>query len=410
MTLARCRRRWPVFAVLALALAGCTGSSGDEPESGAASTEAGPDGNTTSWVVTLGDSYISGEGTRWAGNTAGKSGTVDAQGRAAYFDQGGRESEPGCHRSDESISDIGVGLSGRNLACSGATTSSHFNGDDFKPGLDFYDDHDGHIGQALALQRFAGKHTVSSVVISIGGNDFNFAPIVAQCAADFITTVGSKKPSYCKDDPAVTANFDADNVASVTAMISDSIVRVAGAMQRAGYGREDYSITVLTYPAPLAPGDRLRYPETLAARDAEGGCPVYDADATWALDTAFTTINQAVADAVDQAGLSNLGLLDVSNAFTGHRLCEVGVNQLSETSLGSWRGSGAVDQLEWVNMAYTLGAPWQLKESFHPNYWGMLAERSCVRQALTLDPGEYGRCEPARDGLRGGEPVMTLSP
>jgi hypothetical protein len=360
-------------------------------------------------VVTLGDSYISGEGTRWAGNTSGRAGAVDALGRDAYLDDGRQESEPGCHRSEESIADIGAGWLGRNLACSGATTSSHLNGELFKPGLDFFDDGKGHIGQALALQRFARTHKVGAVVVSIGGNDFNFASVVAQCVTDFVTTVGGE-PTYCKNDAGIRENFGAANEATVAAEISAALMRVVTAMQRAGYTRDDYSVTVLSYPSPLAPGSKVRYPQTLAARGATGGCPVYNADASWALDTAFTTINKAVDDAVHAIHLANVTLLDLSDALVGHRLCEQGVAHLSDTSLASWRDRGAYAQLEWVNMAYTRGSPWQLQESFHPNYWGMLAERSCVEQVVTAAASTGHRCVPDPDALRGGEPVMTVLP
>ncbi len=48
-----------------------------------------------------------------------------------------------------------------NLACSGASTYTQpfSSGSDFKPGLDFYDDGAGHIGQAKALQQYAPATT-----------------------------------------------------------------------------------------------------------------------------------------------------------------------------------------------------------------------------------------------------------
>jgi len=45
-----------------------------------------------------------------------------------------------------------------NLACSGASTGTTTGGD-FKPGLDFYDDGNGHLGQAKLLQQFASSTT-----------------------------------------------------------------------------------------------------------------------------------------------------------------------------------------------------------------------------------------------------------
>ena len=47
------------------------------------------------WVVTLGDSYISGEGGRWAGNITGDPERVDALGGDAYHDGPDGERIPG---------------------------------------------------------------------------------------------------------------------------------------------------------------------------------------------------------------------------------------------------------------------------------------------------------------------------
>ena len=89
---------------------------------------------------------------------------------------------------------VGGGVSGLNLACSGAKTSTFTDSDGyFKPGLDFYDDGAGHHGQAKMLQQFAATHNVKMVAVSIGGNDFNFGSIVQQCVTDFLTS-----PTWCE--------------------------------------------------------------------------------------------------------------------------------------------------------------------------------------------------------------------
>ena len=44
----------------------------------------------------------------------------------------------GCHRSKAAEINIGGGVNSKNLACSGAKTSTDASGSDFKPGLDFY--------------------------------------------------------------------------------------------------------------------------------------------------------------------------------------------------------------------------------------------------------------------------------
>ncbi len=84
-------------------------------------------GNGTPWIVTLGDSDISGEAGRWAGNTDGmKTKGIDALGSTAYYDNSEHTAEliPGCHRSRSAEVYIGGKVEGENLACSGAKTSS----------------------------------------------------------------------------------------------------------------------------------------------------------------------------------------------------------------------------------------------------------------------------------------------
>ena len=74
----------------------------------------------TPTVVSVGDSAISGEAGRWAGNTNGSPSNVDALGPTAYYDAGSSEAIHGCHRSK--ASEIGIFAASANLACSGART------------------------------------------------------------------------------------------------------------------------------------------------------------------------------------------------------------------------------------------------------------------------------------------------
>ena len=106
-----------------------------------------------------------------------------------------------------------IGVSGENLACSGAKTSTFTEGETFKPGLDFYNS-GGREGQALMLQHFAATHNVKLVAVSIGGNNFHFASIVQTCIEDFLFSP-SWWPDYCNDDSSVTSNFTSANVAKV---------------------------------------------------------------------------------------------------------------------------------------------------------------------------------------------------
>ncbi|MCW2793883.1 MAG: hypothetical protein JWO76_2981 [Nocardioides sp.] len=378
---------------------------------GPAARADGP-GSGTPWVVTLGDSYISGEAGRWAGSSNSSSASADALGPSAYYDNGSGESIPRCHRSASAEAYVGGGVNGYNLACSGAETATS-NGSNFKPGIDFYDDGAGHLGQAASLQQFAASHHVGMVVVSIGGNDFRFADIVQSCVVDFLYSPTWAK-DFCKDDSSVTANFTAANVAAVRARVAGAFDNIATAMRNAGYADSEWTLLVQNYPSPIPHGGQFRYGESGYTRQDTGGCGFWNADADWANDVALPTINQTVSGAATDSGLGNVRTLDLASAFNGRRLCENTVGLYEERGLSSWTQAGAVDQTEWVNQIRTVttcceNSPYYVQESLHPNYWAQLATRSCVRQAWNGGSPRGGTCTIAGTGLVNGEPVMALN-
>jgi hypothetical protein len=370
----------------------------------------------TPWVVSLGDSAISGEAGRWAGNTNGSPNNIDALGPTAYFDNAGGTAEQihGCHRSKSAEIYIGGGVNGLNLACSGArtTTQPFSSGSDFKPGLDFYNDGNGHLGQALMLQQFAATHNVTAVPVLIGANNYHFADIVQACVQDWLLSPSWWK-DFCQDDSSVASNFTASNIATQTAAIRVGLQNVRQAMANAGYADSAYTIVVQTYWDPLPHAAQFRYGETGFTRQTVGGCGVWNSDADWANNTAFAQISSSVRNAVTQAALPNTRILDISQLTTGHRLCENTVGLLEERGVSSWRQAGAADKSEWINQirtATTLFGPYQLQEDVHANYWGQLAMRNCLRQAYNGGSVRGGTCTAASGGGLDaqGEPNTVL--
>jgi hypothetical protein len=405
-----CLKRWGPFALLITAVAtflimllGLTASP---------SARADGPGEGTPWVVTLGDSYISGEAGRWAGNTNESSSKIDALGPTAYSDNSGHTAEliPGCHRSQSAEVYIGGGASGENLACSGAKTSSFTSGANFKPGLDFYNS-GGHEGQALMLEKFAKTHNVKLVPISIGGNNFNFASIVEKCIEDFLLTP-EWWPEYCSEEKSVTENFTPSNVATQQAAIKIAILNVAKAMTNAGYTSAQYTILLQNYPSPIPNGAGFRYSQKGYTRQTVGGCGFWNHDADEANATMLPTIDGAVFKGAEETNLSNLKTMNISSAFNGRRLCEKGVGLLEEEGLSSWKMSGAVNKTEWVNQVRTITAifpPYEIQEDLHPNYWAQLALRNCVTQAYNGGAPKGGTCTISGEGLNSaGQPNMSL--
>ncbi|MEO7397526.1 MAG: hypothetical protein ABIW84_03075 [Ilumatobacteraceae bacterium] len=404
-----CGRRsiWTRWALVVLGLAG--GLAVTVPASPVAAD--GP-GVGSPWVVSVGDSYISGEAGRWAGNSNVSPSYTDALGPTAYYDNATNTGETieRCHRSKAAEIHIGGGISSANLACSGAKTATDASGQYFKPGLDFYNDAYGRKGQALLLQEFAATHNVQMIQLSIGGNDFNFASIVQSCVVNFLTSP-SWWPNYCNDDSSVKANFTSANVSAKTAAITVAINNVKAAMANAGYTSASYTIVVQTYPSPIPPAAGFRYSQSGYTRQSTGGCGFWNNDANWANTTALTTINNAVKAAASSGG-TNVKVLDLASAFNGRRLCENTVGLLEEKALMSWTQPGAVDRTEWIEQIRTVSTvlgPYYIQESLHPNYWGELAIRNCVRQAFNGGEIRGGVCTRGTGLGVQGEPNMTLS-
>jgi hypothetical protein len=363
-------------------------------------------------VVSVGDSAISGEAGRWAGNTNGSPSNVDALGSTAYFDNaaGNAEAIHGCHRSKASEIGIGGDVASGNLACSGARTytQAFSSGSDFKPGLDFYDDGAGHIGQAKALQQYAATHNVRMVVALIGANDYGFADIVQQCVLDWLTSPSWWK-NFCNDDSSMTSKFTAANVAAITTRVTNALRNLRTAMTNAGYADGSWTLLAQTYSSPLPRGAQIRYSQNGFTRQTVGGCGTWNADADWANDTVVAKLNQTVRSAAATLGV---GVFEAQNALVGHRLCENTDGLLEEQGLATWHSAGAADRSEWVSQirtTTTLFGPYQLQEDAHPSYWGQLALRNCVRQAYNGGAPRGGTCSRTTTGLNAqGEPNMSL--
>lgn len=371
----------------------------------------GPGAGTPS-IVSVGDSAISGEAGRWAGNTNDSPSKVDALGSSAYWDAAGGEAIPGCHRSKAAEIHIGGGVNSANLACSGARTYTqpYSSGSDFKPGLDFYDDGAGHVGQAKALQQYAATHNVKLVVALIDANNYGFADIVQTCVLDWLTSPTWWK-NYCNDDSSVSSRFTAANQATVTSQVAGAFQNLRTAMRNAGYSDGAWTLDVQTYMSPIPPASAFRYGESGYTRQSVGGCGVWNRDANWANDTAVVAMNTSARNGAAQSGLTNIKILDTSSLLVGRRLCENTVGLLEEQGVPSWTAPGAADKSEWVSQirtTTTLFGPYLLQEDLHPNYWGQKALRNCVRQAYNNGTPRGGTCTHGTGTNANGEPNTTL--
>jgi hypothetical protein len=374
----------------------------------------------TPWAVSVGDSYISGEGGRWAGNSNSSPANVDALGPLAYNDDPTLSFEliPGCHRSASAeILIFPEGANAFNFACSGAKTSSYAEGSQFKPGLDFEAKALGAAiagggtcplsaceGQAAMLMKFAKTHLVKMVAISIGGNNFNFATIVRLCNEKYVFST-----AFCSTEPAATNEISGVNVANRRLEIKLAIERISTAMSGAGYLPADYTILVQNYPSTIPTTGGFRYNGT--DRYFVGGCAFYNQDADWANSQLLPAINGAVLGAASDTKLTNIVFMNIVNALVAHRLCENGLYHIEpKSTLELWSQEHALVIGEWVTeIRGKPSAPYAEKESLHPNFWGQLALRNCLRQAYNLGKPKSGECA-LENNLETslGEPNMIL--
>lgn len=364
------------------------------------------------WVVSLGDSYISGEAGRWAGNESGGTSNIDALGRAAYWDAGGAEAIERCHRSKSAAIHIGV-VRSLNLACSGAVTRTKVTSDGyFKPGIDFYEE-GSRKGQALMLQEFAAEHNVKMVALSISGNDFKFAPIFEACVKAYLVPILTP---HCKDDATVQDYLSESAQQRVRGDTTTAILNVAKAMENAGYEDSEWTLVLQLYPQPLATSTHMRYGESGYSRQYDGGCGLRNGDLDWALGSVLPMINRtyrgAATDAQAQRPSLQVAVMDTTRAFSQRELCNKSVSRVdAKGGVGNWQDQGSADRSEWVMEINIINAgDTYAQESLHPNYWGQLALRNCYRQVWNGGNVQGGACERAVGGgvTADCEPRMDL--
>ncbi|MEV6208495.1 GDSL-type esterase/lipase family protein [Kitasatospora sp. NPDC051914] len=335
-------------------------------------------------VVSMGDSYISGEAGRWKGNSDTASGSRDGTDRAwtgSGYDPArvyGSTYANGCDRSDsaEVRSATGITQTQINLACSGATTANVFRaasgGQSFK----------GEAPQADQLAAVAAQNTVKLITLSVGGNDLGFADVISTCVQDYEIWW-----SYCHDDQqaAVNARMDA-----AMAGVGKAVDEVRAVMSAAGYSASSYRIVLQSYPSPIPRSSENRYPESGWSRTNTGGCPFWDLDANWARDTLVPQISDRLAAVAAAKGVQ---FLDLRDLLQGREVCSTATRLATPTVAPSATTS------EWARFL-DMGTTTQgtLQESFHPNHYAQLALGRCLTLLDAKTTGNWScRNTPGQD-------------
>jgi hypothetical protein len=364
----------PPTASWALATGG-NGNSGDGPQ---ATTATPPSGPTA--LVTMGDSFISGEGGRWAGNAAPPYTYISDLTDRTTLDAGGGpnlgpqqvygstwtvpgSTDPGCHRSDTAEANnpnIAVAVK-LNIACSGATTA------DVRPASDGGQWYKGEAPQTDQLAVIARQDRVKLIVLSIGGNDLGFSDVLTNCIWENVTGL---PPCNIGNQPAIM-----NKMPTVMANVRRTIGDIQYQMALDGYASGDYRLIVQGYPSPLPTGSNMVDPTQRWAL----GCPIYTADATWANQTLVPEINSNLKTVADTQGAQ---FLNMASALSGHELCSTqaqrfGVsNPIPDDSTAEWARMLNSPTLNTPATQYNDSQ--HQVESFHPNAYAQQAFAVCV--------------------------------
>ncbi|SEL68020.1 GDSL-type esterase/lipase family protein [Streptacidiphilus jiangxiensis] len=341
-------------------------------------------------VVSMGDSYISGEAGRWQGNSDDTSGSRDGTDRAyvgGSYDPTvvyGPTYASGCDRSDTAEINSAPGLNATrfNIACSGATTANVLRASD--GGQSFK----GEAPQADQLARIAASNNVQTVVLSIGGNDLGFTSVITSCVEDYELWY-----SYCNGSQQQKI---AAALPGAMAGVGKAIDSVNAAMASDGYAPGSYRIILQSYPSPIPRSSENRYSESGWARTSTGGCPFWDGDSDWARDTLIPEISSALRNVADAKGVQ---FLDLENALQGHEVCSTSTQLATPTQAPSAATS------EWARFLTTGMTQGTEQESFHPNAYGEQALGHCLSLIAAQSSGDWSCTDTPGEDTSG----MTLS-
>ncbi len=358
--------------------------------------------------VSIGDSMVSGEAGRWRGNIlSGRNvGLIDAYGESAYWDTPTGESIDGCHRARGSAIRV-PGTVALNFACSGAKTASGFVGVQYKPGID-----DGTTilgvrlpGQLTMLGEAARRARIKTVLLTIGGNDMGFGPVMAGCMAAF--AVPAPFDYRCSTSRTTTNRLSDAALADVGRKVQGAIERTHATMRAAGYETGSYELIVQGYPRLIDVPNR--YPETYADRLFAGGCPLYDTDVRY-LNARFAVLMQEFAGAAQRASATTgqpVRWVDITELLAGRELCA-----RDAAHVDTIPADQIVAKAERVHMVRLL-PPFSTFEPFHPNQLGQQAVQACLREAMANPTVRTARCTAPADWSRvdaDGLPLVRFAP
>lgn len=339
-------------------------------------------------VVGLGDSFMSGEGGRFAGNVYDKlasDGAADEgnhnltwQSYRNVWGQKVSEASTGwrCHRSDSSVVNTLAakypGTAAANLACSGAVTDNILNNGQL-----------GEKSQIAQLRELANNkaYKVTTIAISIGGNDMKFGDVMTDCT-QITNKINCGTNGEMKKITAIGDKAGGD--------ITKTLDAVTQVMREAGYEDGSYNFVYQSAPNLFATsGNRYGTPDNWFGNSygESPGVPMSNGTVDWMKSEGQPYINGVMQKAVARSMNKHITFLDTTNAFSGHELSNLQTQQIKKNQV-SKLGYPVAETAEWVvpiNSNYIAGSianTNRQQESYHPNRFGQQALAACFDQAI----------------------------
>ncbi|MFC0315386.1 VWA domain-containing protein [Gordonia phosphorivorans] len=251
-------------------------------------------------VAVLGDSYSSGEGTsRYFGGTD---------------DPGGNN----CHRSEFNYGGVLFGSQAYTIACSGAVTSDLTTSQPL-PSREHGEIRTHERPQLERLHEVAGDRPVDAVMMTLGGNDIGFGPVVRECIQGDCRKGAALAREKASEETFVLGLIRAYQ--SVDRTLND-------ASARAQRGDRQAPIVVLPYPRPIPTNDQIAGDKNEMGQLKNGHLCMTgtSVDELRALNPMLDTLNASIRLAVDIArseGIPVYYAQEIVEAFLpDHTICD----------------------------------------------------------------------------------------
>lgn len=333
--------------------------------------------SSTTAIVAMGDSAISGEGAGTDTNDAYVTGTDTP---TDY-----------CHRSTKSeIFETGLsGVTPINLACSGAQTGDIVSNATYAAITGTGSGDFGEAKQDVQLAAAAASYKVKMIVLTIGANDdFDFSGIMSECVARYFpiplstgcrTTIGSATIQ--------------SRIAAVIPKVEAALADIRATMTDAGYAASDYQLVLQSYFTPITPAIRSSaYVDKVSA-----GCPIEAEDLAWGHNFVVPAFDDGLRTAAE--AVPGVRFLDQRRTTYGHEVCAE-----STTSALEYTNGDVIDTSERTRNGCdvsigTLGlCENEVRQSFHPRVAGYAALGNCLGLFYAASATEE-YCTPGGTGL-----------